>query len=64
MKCSFCGKDKSEVHKLIAASNTVAICDECIFSCMQHLVYPEDMFEVTMELDLENESEESPDVGC
>jgi len=31
-KCSFCGKDKSEVNKLIASDNS-SICDECVQKC-------------------------------
>lgn len=31
-QCAFCGKDKSEVHKLIA-SDTSSICDECVEKC-------------------------------
>lgn len=31
-KCSFCGKDKSEVNKLIA-SDVSSICDECVEKC-------------------------------
>ena len=30
--CSFCGKEKEEVHKLIASDNS-AICDECVSKC-------------------------------
>lgn len=30
-RCSFCGKDRSEVHRLIEGSDEVYICDECIF---------------------------------
>ena len=30
--CSFCGKEKEEVHKLIASDNS-AICDECVSRC-------------------------------
>lgn len=30
--CSFCGKKKSEVHRLIAGPS-VFICDECIAEC-------------------------------
>mgnify|MGYP003115328502 FL=1 len=30
--CAFCGKDKSEVNKLIA-SDTTSICDECVRKC-------------------------------
>jgi len=32
LRCSFCGKDQSEVRKLIAGP-TVYICDECIDLC-------------------------------
>jgi ATP-dependent Clp protease ATP-binding subunit ClpX len=31
-KCSFCGKDKSEVNKLIASDQS-SICDECVVKC-------------------------------
>ena len=31
--CSFCGKTKDEVRKLIASSTNVCICDECISIC-------------------------------
>jgi len=31
-KCSFCGKDKSEVNKLIASDHS-SICDECVEKC-------------------------------
>ena len=31
--CSFCGKNQSEVRKLIAGPNNVNICDECIDLC-------------------------------
>lgn len=33
MKCSFCGKDQSEVKKIITGSNGVNICSECIQVC-------------------------------
>jgi len=49
MKCSFCGKKQEEVFKLIAASDKAAICDECVFSCMETLVYPEEV--TVLELD-------------
>jgi len=41
MKCSFCGKDSEDVTKLIAASDKIAICDECVMSCVEILVYGE-----------------------
>ena len=36
MRCSFCGKDKSEVNRLIAGP-AVFICDECVGLCEQVL---------------------------
>ncbi len=36
IRCSFCGKPQSEVHKLIAGPN-VYICDECIDICQSIL---------------------------
>ncbi|TWP33211.1 hypothetical protein FGL98_22035 [Leekyejoonella antrihumi] len=33
LRCSFCGKDKSAVDKLIAGSNGVFICNECVRLC-------------------------------
>lgn len=33
MRCSFCGKTQDQVRKLIAGSNNVFICDECIELC-------------------------------
>lgn len=33
MQCSFCGKARDEVSKLIAGPNRVFICDECIDVC-------------------------------
>ncbi|HTP40982.1 MAG TPA: ClpX C4-type zinc finger protein, partial [Nitrospiria bacterium] len=32
LRCSFCGKGRDEVHKLIAGP-TVYICNECIDLC-------------------------------
>ncbi len=29
-RCSFCGKDRSEVHRLIEGPGDVFICDECV----------------------------------
>src|SRR5690606_10221406 len=29
-RCSFCGKDRSEVHRLIEGPGDVYICDECV----------------------------------
>ena len=33
MKCSFCGKDQSEVKKIVSGPNGVNICSECIQVC-------------------------------
>lgn len=33
VRCSFCGKTQDQVKKLIAGSNNVFICDECIELC-------------------------------
>lgn len=33
VRCSFCGKSQDQVRKLIAGSNNVYICDECIELC-------------------------------
>lgn len=33
VRCSFCGKSQEQVRKLIAGSNNVYICDECIELC-------------------------------
>ena len=32
-RCSFCGKEKSKVKKLIAGPDGVFICDECVELC-------------------------------
>ncbi|WP_285734104.1 ClpX C4-type zinc finger protein, partial [Nocardiopsis sp. ATB16-24] len=33
LKCSFCGKDQSEVRRLIAGPGHICICDECVGLC-------------------------------
>ncbi len=33
MKCSFCGKDQTEVGKIVSGPNEVNICNECIQVC-------------------------------
>ncbi|TWP32314.1 hypothetical protein FGL98_24460 [Leekyejoonella antrihumi] len=33
LRCSFCGKDKSAVDKLIAGPKGVFICNECVRLC-------------------------------
>ncbi len=37
IRCSFCGKTQDQVRKLIAGSNNVYICDECIDLCSEIL---------------------------
>ena len=41
LHCDFCGKERSEVEKLIAGAN-VNICNECVKLCGQILVDQED----------------------
>lgn len=50
IRCSFCGKTQEQVKKLIAGSNNVYICDECIELCAEIL-----------EEEFDNHEEESPD---
>lgn len=33
LRCSFCGKPRSQVQKLITSPNGVYICDECVHAC-------------------------------
>jgi ATP-dependent Clp protease ATP-binding subunit ClpX len=40
-RCSFCGKDKKDVQKLIAGPR-VCICDECVAICVEILDEPSD----------------------
>ncbi len=35
LQCSFCGKSEDEVKKLITASSSVYICDECVKLCTE-----------------------------
>ncbi|MDD3251007.1 MAG: ATP-dependent Clp protease ATP-binding subunit ClpX [Lachnospiraceae bacterium] len=37
VRCSFCGKTQDQVRKLIAGTNNVFICDECIDLCAEIL---------------------------
>ena len=37
LACSFCGKDKSAVQRMIAGPNGVFICNECIALCNEIL---------------------------
>ena len=65
MKCSFCGKDQTEVHKLIAASEKVAICDECVMQCLDTLVYPDEVIEINLDDETtEDDANAQTDSGC
>ncbi|WP_124066736.1 ATP-dependent Clp protease ATP-binding subunit ClpX [Clostridium sp. E02] len=50
IRCSFCGKTQDQVKKLIAGSNNVYICDECIDLCAEIL-----------EEEFDNHEEDGPD---
>lgn len=52
IRCSFCGKTQEQVKKLIAGSNNVYICDECIDLCAEIL-----------EEEFDGHEEENPDFG-
>ncbi len=52
IRCSFCGKSQDQVRKLIAGSNNVYICDECIELCGEIL-----------EEELADQGDESMDFG-
>ncbi|MFT4105719.1 MAG: ATP-dependent Clp protease ATP-binding subunit ClpX [Lacrimispora sp.] len=53
IRCSFCGKSQDQVKKLIAGSNNVYICDECIDLCAEIL---EEEFD-------DHDEAQSPDFG-
>lgn len=63
MKCSFCGKDQKEVQQLIAASDKIAICDECVMECVHTLVYPDEVIELNLDEDL-TENDLHANEGC
>ncbi len=52
IRCSFCGKTQDQVKKLIAGSNNVYICDECIDLCAEIL-----------EEEFDSHEDEGPDFG-
>ena len=39
IRCSFCGKTQDQVRKLIAGTDNVYICDDCIELCSEIDVY-------------------------
>jgi ATP-dependent Clp protease ATP-binding subunit ClpX len=47
-RCSFCGRDYSEVNRMIAGPNGVYICDNCVGIC--HRILFEDEIEPSMSL--------------
>ena len=54
MHCSFCGKSRSQVSKLIQGPGGVYICDECVHACSQMI--DEADGSVAMDEDTEEES--------
>jgi len=52
VRCSFCGRTQDQVKKLIAGSNNVYICDECIDLCAEIL-----------EEEFDEHGEPEPDLG-
>jgi len=66
MKCSFCNKDQTEVEKIIAASDKIGICDECIMQCLDILVYGEpEPIQIVLDDDIsEEDSDAQKDSGC
>jgi len=65
MKCSFCGKAAEEVHKLIAASEKIAICDECVMQCVETLIYPDEMIEINLDDEIsEADQNAQKNSGC
>ena len=65
MKCSFCGKSNEEVEQMIAANDKIAICDECVMSCLEILVYGEpDPIVINLEEEGEVNDSSEADGGC
>ena len=59
-KCSFCGKPAEEVQQLITAPKA-AICDNCVFGCLEVLVYGDE--EITIDL-AESDDDAESNTGC
>lgn len=36
--CSFCTKSQDEVRRMVAAPENAAICDECVYICLEILI--------------------------
>jgi len=64
-QCSFCKAKADEVEKLIDSGNNAMICDECVFACLETLVYGDRV--ETIVLDVEEDADE-PEIqtneGC
>jgi len=48
--CSFCGKDQSQVRKMVAGPGGVYICDECVELCSE-IMFGDDKPEVMIDFD-------------
>ncbi|RKX95681.1 MAG: ATP-dependent Clp protease ATP-binding subunit ClpX [Spirochaetes bacterium] len=48
--CSFCGKDQSQVRKMVAGPGGVYICDECVELCSE-IMFGDDKSEVMIDFD-------------
>jgi len=53
MKCSFCGKDQSEVKRIVSGANGVNICNECIQIC-NYILEEDKKKKATKEFSLRN----------
>ena len=49
IRCSFCGKTQDQVRKLIAGTDNVYICDDCIELCSE--ILEEENFSMSMSSD-------------
>ncbi len=52
IRCSFCGKQQDQVHKLIAGPNGTYICDECVAICADIIEDEVDIAPVGEDLDI------------
>ena len=63
-KCSFCGGTSEEVEKLIDSGNNAMICDECVLSCVETLIYGDRVTTIELDLGEDDESEIQSNEGC
>ncbi|MDO4537659.1 MAG: ATP-dependent Clp protease ATP-binding subunit ClpX [Coriobacteriales bacterium] len=54
MRCSFCGKTRNQVAKLIQGSGGIYICDECVNACMDILVEADEARQQGSSIDFSN----------